>query len=275
MKVIISSTPTATAQLRGFSHFNLAVNGGAALGAAAGGGMLALRGEALPLISAAAQGLAVLVAVALPRVAVPPPARVGWRAYMPDRQLAVFLVLTSPIYLASAQMMTVLPAYLDQSIGPAAVGFLFSVNAFVIIVAQLPAQQILTWLRADRGSAMFLLFAGVGTAAALVLTTVGERTGMAILLIAMVVMSLAEVIWSPLLDTEVNAMRAGMSLAAAYGASGLIWGALESAGSSLGYAFIGAGRGAEGYWITAICVLLGLLAYAVIRRRSPMTESRQ
>ncbi|MER5546357.1 MFS transporter [Streptomyces sp. NPDC002589] len=281
MKALVAALP-AGQRLRGFSYLNMAVNAGSALGPVIGGQLLHWHASWLPL-SAAVLHLAALAAVpALPgtwrRSQRPGPAAEGsGRRWLVRRRFVVFSLLACGTWVAYAQAVDVLPAYLGDTVDARDLGLVFTLNAVMVVALQVP----MSWLSrrvldAPRGG-FGILWAAAGAvlAASVLLFAWGRSIGLGLVLAAMALFTLSELVWSPLYDAQVSERRGPLSLPAAYALAGVASGAAESVGAWLGTLLV-VGRSGTGllspaaapYWAAAALALLTSLAMAWDTRSS-------
>ncbi|MFE2377093.1 MFS transporter [Streptomyces sp. NPDC059398] len=256
-------------RLRGFSYLNMAVNAGSALGPLLGGQLLEWHADRLPLGAAALDAVALLAVPALPgrwRAADRPAGGGARERILPGRRFAVFSLLVCGTWLAYAQVFDVLPTYLHTTVSTGRIGLVFTVNAILVIVLQVPVSALSRRVLAHRrgGFGPLCCAANVVLAAAVLLFAAGRFGGLGLVLAAMVVFTLSELVWSPLYDVEVSERRGGLSATAAYAVAGVAWGAAESAGAWLGLLLVaGDGGGHQGwllpsmpYWAAAALALV-------------------
>lgn len=264
LKALVVAAFEERQRLRGFAYLNVAVNVGSAAGPVIGGAVLVWDPGLLPLAAAALDGVALMSAAALPRTRSgatrrTTAARLAGR--LPSRQFAAFLLLSSATWFAYAQVFGVLAAYVAPTQGAALVGALFTVNAVLIVVLQLPAGRRLERDVPDRSAGPFLRLAAVLLAASLVLFSAVPRLGPAAAVAAMVLFTLSEVLWSPLFDREVDVLRHDLSAVSAFGVAGVVWGLAESAGAAVGLLLLGtSGLGAAPYLLAAALVVAAACA---------------
>ncbi|MER6302930.1 MFS transporter [Kitasatospora sp. NPDC001539] len=275
MKASVAALP-ADQRLRGFSYLNMAVNAGSAVGPALGGQLLHWHAGWLPLAAAALHLVALVTATALPgtwrRSERPvPPAKGGGRRWRVQRPFVVFSLLACGTWVAYAQTSDVLPAYLGDTVDARDLGLVFTLNAVMVVALQVPMSWLIRrLLDAPRGGFGALWAAACAVlAASVLLFALGRSTGLGVVLVAMVLFTLAELIWSPLYDAQISERRGTLSLPAAYALAGVASGAAESVGAWLG-TFLVVGRSGSGllspaaspYWGAAVLALLTGLAMA-------------
>ncbi|GHH24931.1 MFS transporter [Streptomyces rubradiris] len=281
MKAQIAAFPPDQ-RLRGFSYLNMAVNAGSAVGPVIGGALLEWHADRLPLAAAALDLVALTVVPALPGAwrasERPQPAGGGGRGrWLPQRRFVAFSLLVCGTWVAYAQVFDVLPAYLGDTVGARDLGLVFTLNAVLVVVLQVPVSALCRRvLNRPRGGFGILCFAAnVVLAAAVLLFALGRSAGLGLLLGAMVLFTLSELVWSPLYDAQVGERRGTLTTTAAYALAGVAWGAAESVGAWLGTLLV-VHRSASGalspaaapYWGAAALALLTGLAMSWGGRRT-------
>jgi hypothetical protein len=111
----------------------------------------------------------------------------------------------------------------------------------------------------------------LGTAFSMILFWAGKSAGVGVLVAAVVVFSLAELIWSPLFDVEVNARRGGLTTSMVFGIAGIVWGGAESLGAWMGYQLLETALPSGlSYLLAAGLLFPSLFAFPLLWRRGPM-----
>lgn len=281
MKATVAALP-ADQRLRGFSYLNMAVNAGSAVGPVIGGQLLDWHASWLPLSAAALHLVALAAVPALPgawRPSVrPQPITEGSRSrWLPQRRFVFFSLLAGGTWVAYAQVMDVLPAYLGDTVDARDLGLVFTLNAVTVVALQVP----MSWLsrrvlNAPRGGFGILWAAASAVlAASVLLFALSRSVGLGLILAAMMLFSLSELVWSPLYDAQISERRGRLSAPAAYALAGVAAGASESVGAWLGMLLVvghpGAGAlpPAAPYWGAAALAALTGLAMSWDRRASP------
>ncbi|MBB5932477.1 MFS transporter [Streptomyces echinatus] len=275
MKALVAALP-ADQRLRGFSYLNMAVNAGSAVGPVIGGQLLHWHASWLPLSAAVLHLVALAAVPALPGTrgrserALPAAEGSGGRRLV-RRRFVVFSLLACGTWVAYAQAVDVLPAYLGDTVDARDLGLVFTLNAVMVVALQVPV----SWLSgrvldAPRGG-FGILWAAAGTvlAVSVLLFALGRSIGLGVVVVAMALFTLSELVWSPLYDAQVSERRGALSLPAAYALAGVASGAAESVGAWLGTLLVvghsGAGLlspAAAPYWGAAALALLTGLAMA-------------
>jgi MFS transporter, DHA1 family, multidrug resistance protein len=238
LKALVVVAYSRDQRLWAFSKLNLAVNAGSAAGIAAGGYLLAEAPELLIWCAVLLYASALASLHFVPKVDEAPktpaydePASGGRAAFW------FFLGFTGITWTAYAQVFNVLPTFTADTIGSKAIAYLFVVNSALVILLQTPLTAWLErWRRAQpRASALTILPAAhVALAAAILLFGFTGHASIAVAYAAMVVFTLAELVFGPAYDAQVAEVKGRMSTVAAYGVAGAVRGGAESAGTWLG-----------------------------------------
>ncbi|MEV5593653.1 MFS transporter [Streptomyces sp. NPDC052496] len=279
LKALVAAAYSAEQRLRGFSHLNLAVNAGSALGSAAGGAVLTHWPGLLPLAGVVLYLGATISALLLPRPVARP---TGAAPEVPGagptlRPFVVFLLVTSLTWVAYAQVFEVLPTYVADSLDPQQVSLLFVANAVLIIILQTPVTAVVQRLRARHPRMCALgLLPGAHLVMALSMVLFGALLGSPVSVgyAGILLFTLAEVVWGPMYDAEIEEVRGRLSSVTAYSAAGLAWGTAESAGTWLGMAVVTVTGlswqvTAGMYWLSATG-LVAVAGYFAVRSRGAM-----
>ena len=270
MKAMVAAFP-AEQRLRGFSYLNMAVNAGSAVGPVIGGQLLDWH-AGLPLAAAALHLVALAVALALPGgwrpSPTPPPAGPAAgsgraRRLLPQRALVQFSLLACGTWLAYAQVMDVLPAYLGSAVNARDLGLVFTLNAVMVVALQVPVSWVSRRVldRPRGGFGPLWAAAGAVLAVSVLLFAFGRSAGLGLVLAAMVLFTLSELVWSPLYDAQISERRGALSPLAAYALAGVASGAAESVGAWLGTLLVvhrpgtGSVSSAAPYWGAAALAL--------------------
>ncbi|MGW1978080.1 MFS transporter [Streptomyces sp. NPDC001889] len=279
LKALVAAAHSAEERLRGFSHLNLAVNAGAALGSAAGGVLLTHFPSTLPVLGVVLYLCATLAALRLPRPAAPGTEDAGavegaGGAGRTRRPFLVFLGVTMLTWVAYAQVFDVLPTYAADSPGPQQVSLLFVANALLIIVLQTPVTSFVQRLEARRPGAVELWVvpgAHLLMAVSVVVFALVVRSPVVVGYVAVLLFTLSELVWGPIYHTKVVEVKGRMTNVTAYSLAGLAWGVAESGGTWLGMALVTAAglswpMATGMYWISALAMVAAALYFAVHAR---------
>lgn len=128
--------------------------------------------------------------------------RGGYGVVLADRLFIRFLVISTLVFVFVNQMALTLPVYLKEyaGLGERVYGSLFSVNAAMVVLLQLPVARLVTPLAPGRALAMGSLLYGIG------LGMYAFTRSFAWALVAMVVLTLGEIVMSPVLSSYVAAL---------------------------------------------------------------------
>lgn len=240
MKASVAALP-AEQRLRGFSYLNMAVNAGSAVGPVIGGQLLHWHAGWLPLSAAVLHLVALAAVPALPgpwrRCERGRPAAQGSTPRLRvQRRFVVFCLLTCGTWVAYAQAVDVLPAYLGDTVDAREMGLVFTLNAVMVVALQVPMSWLSGRVLSSPRGGFGVLWAAASTvlAASVLLFALGRSMGLGLVLVAMVLFTLSELIWSPLYDAQVSERRGTLSLPASYALAGVACGAAESVGAWLG-----------------------------------------
>ena len=270
-----------------FGYLSVAVNVAAGVGGAVAG-VAAAREMSTPLIASAALVAAAVVSSGLtdgtpthlePRQ----PSQVTTRTR--PRPLIPIVVGGAAVWVAYAQVFSVLPLFAERWVSPGTIGAAFLVASAILVCIQLPmtrwlGQRLDTTTTTD-GSDRAVTYLGVAAAArAVSVAAIGfvDSLGPTALFTAAAVCAFAVSIWVPLLDGEVARRHRHTSLPTAYALVGLVWGAAEASGAWLGLRAVGndgASTSAEPFFaavsavvaVTAAAFVIG--ATAIPRRTTP------
>jgi MFS family permease len=266
IKALVAAAYPEQRQLHGFTYLNVAVNAGSALGPVFGGAVIAFRPALLPLVGCVSFVVSAASSFWLPvaRYAERPAPRPSRSRNPIPGAFILFVLPTMGTWLAYAQVFTVLPVFLAPRIDPSRLGWVFTLNAVLVIALQVPVSSLLGRVAPHlRG-----LVGNFGMALSVVLFGLGASLGVSGVVVAMVVFTVAELIWSPLYDTEVNVRRGTLSSALAFGAAGVLWGGAEAAGAWLGNTIVVATGSALPYWIAGACAAISGITIAITGRRA-------
>lgn len=245
------------ARMKGFSYLNAAVNAGSAVGPVAGGVAYHWHAGSLPILASALMCVAVLASLRLPTAggftmsergsgltpaadATTPTVRRRMLAY--DRGLFVFLLLAAGSWIGYSMVFNVLAAYLAPTVSADRVGFLFTLNALIVIVCQVAVgarvgDRLSRSPHRRRTFGALCLTSNAVMGVSLVLFAVGRSGGMLAAVAAMVLFTAAEMVWATVYDAEVTVRRGRLTNSMAYATAGLAWGSVESVSAWIGLAW--------------------------------------
>ncbi|HEY4092645.1 MAG TPA: hypothetical protein VGN46_14115 [Luteibacter sp.] len=233
-KATIAAAADDRQRVLAFGALSRAINGGAAVGGLAGS-VAAPHGTLAVLLPASLLvALAGISCLRLPKVradAVAVHVTVGAGAW--GRRIT-FVVATAMVWLAYVQFFAVLPVYARGTPAEEWVGVAFAVNAVMIVGLQ---QFVLKHAAPmfDRVSHQWRVYlAACGCIGlSLVLLCAIRTAAWPLLFAAIVLLTISELFWSPLLDAWTASVFGPKNLLGAYTITGLAWGGAEALGSSL------------------------------------------
>jgi MFS family permease len=122
-----------------------------------------------------------------------------WRAILRRPAFRAYLVLSLGIYLGQGMLNTILPPFLTEGLGQSLESLvLVGVNAVIIVLFQIPVGRFAD--RADRARMLALACAVLAVTDGILAAADQFRSvGLALVLLAIVVFSFAEMLWSPVL----------------------------------------------------------------------------
>jgi len=264
-KAFIASHAGKERRVHEFGKLNRAINGGAALGAVAGSVQMDAVPDGFAIISLLLFGLAAACSRGLPMDVV----RNGGMSWSVRDLLghwkvkAAFLAVTATIWLGYAQFFTALPVYAIGTAAQAFIGAFFAINAALIVTFQGKALRAVQPLlggplgpcRVFAGSAVLMVVALVG-----LMATHGALWP--VLFAAIVIFTLSELLWAPLLDTWTASVFGQRHLVEGYTIAGLSWGLFEASGGALSiYYYAGVDHQGSVPWsypILVTCLLVTL-----------------
>jgi MFS family permease len=151
-------------------------------------------------------------------------------AFVSDPQFVRFLFATFAFFLLQTQMYHLLSVYAAKHIGLSRgqVGSLFTINAVLVVLLQLPTVRIIAYL----GHVRTLVIGSVTYAAAFI--ACGLATGYAGLVTAVVLITLCEILTAPAQHARMTRLAPSDRLGGYSGAFGLFQGAAQALGPVLG-----------------------------------------
>ncbi|NCG68936.1 MFS transporter [Bacillus coagulans] len=247
-------------RLRAFALLNIAVNLGASIGPLAGGWILDLKSFWLMFFAAGSYFIAGGVACLLPQ----PPLEKEENRLNPFKYLYSerYYLLKSPffrflfgsglLWFFYIQMFSTMPVYISGEITGKTTGLVFTLNAVTVIAFQGIFPSVQPKLKKEQWYALsFLLF---GSSFFLLWI---DQTVVSVFL-SMFLFSLSEVIWTPLIDTEILQKRGNLSSSWAFGIAGVVWGLWESFGSYAGLSLLKSFPEKLYLLLAVLSVLIGL-----------------
>ncbi|HEV7777056.1 MAG TPA: MFS transporter [Luteibacter sp.] len=239
-KSALAESTSPARRLAAFGHLNRFINAGAGLGAIVGSMLvgrqpLALAVIALTLLIAAA--VIALKAEASPAPQAPaigPAPAAITRACLPLLpERFGFMVLTGFLFIGAAQFFSCLPVYVRGTDAEPYIGYLFASNAAIIGLFQAKILKRASAIRGgETGPQLYRLSAALLSASVLLLC-LAPTTYWWVLFAAVVVFTVSEALWAPLLDVWTAEIFAGGNLTSAYILTSLVWGGMEALGGAL------------------------------------------
>jgi DHA1 family multidrug resistance protein-like MFS transporter len=244
-----------------FAARNVAFNAGAALGGAVGS-VFADHASALFVAAGALYGvLALGVSLLLPDTerpageAAPPEGGASLLGALRDRRLVAVIALGAGFWFLYSQLIVTVPLAIGRAGLGHVVGLLFTVNALIVILLQLPLTRASERLRLDARSQV--AWGGVLTGAGLALVALVDRGGVGIALAFVVVFTVGEMLVAPSLDTLTSELAPERRLGTYFGVAYLGYAIGGTVGSIGGGFLLEAGRslGADWLpWVTSLAV---------------------
>ncbi|GHH24510.1 MFS transporter [Streptomyces rubradiris] len=182
---------------------------------------------------------------------------------LPARRRGMFLLLGVNFltHVTYAQFYGVFAVYAEPSLGARNIGLLFAFASVTIVVLQ---SLVTRWARGAGEPALIAaanLTLGAGTA-----LLVAPEGGMALMALAVVAISVGEMLYGPVYQTlAVNVSGGRTSLAV--GSLTFVWGVSESLAVAAGLWLIGAGHGALTFVAGTCAAVAVVLIVAVLHRR--------
>ena len=251
-KATIAAEPDDCQRVFGFGMLSRAINGGAAVGGLAGSFAVHYGPFSVLVPAAALVAMASAFCVGLPRVS---NNSVGVHVKVDGgdwpRRIG-FVVSTAMVWLAYVQFFAVLPIYARGSSASEWIGAVFAINAIMIVALQKFVLKRTANLFATLSSQWRVYLAACGCMATSLILLCAVRThAWPVLFMAIILLTLSELFWSPLLDAWTALVFGQRNLLAAYTITGLAWGGAEAAASSLSIP-IAAGAISSVPWYSAL-----------------------
>ncbi|APY84427.1 hypothetical protein DCW30_04175 [Streptomyces alfalfae] len=184
------------------------------------------------------------------------PQTTGLPAGMP-----VLLGVNFLTHITYAQFYGVFAVYATPSLGARSVGLLFAFASFAIVVTQ----ALVTRLCRDRGEPVLIMAANLALGAGTALL-VAPGGGMALMLCAVLAITVGEMLYGPVYQTLAVAVAGGRT-SLAVGSLTFVWGLAESLAVAAGLWLIGAGLGPVTFLLGAAAAVAALVIVAVCHRR--------
>jgi MFS transporter, DHA1 family, multidrug resistance protein len=231
---LVEAAETEDARLRVLAWLSMGVNLGAAIGPSAAGLLLSSSGARAALIAGAvvcstAAGVSLLVSSPLGKADSP---QFRWRdlacAFTPGVRFQLLVLMVA--FFLYAQLSSTLPVHVARSSGPALIGLVFTLNALIVIVLQVPV-TIFTERSpgSDRHAAPAGLFLfGAGFAILAISSELSAVLGCVFLI------SIAECLLLPYVERDLAQRLQGRGLAVAFSLSAAAMGLGETLGATVG-----------------------------------------
>lgn len=268
------ATDAAASRTTAFAVINVSVNLASAVAAPLA--LLLLDAGRTRMLFIAVGAAYVVAGIAscslLRRVEWPPPSRQGWAAYrgvLATPRLAPLLAVNAAGWFLYAQLFNSVPLYVTERLGAGAeLGLLFTTNALLIVVFQVPFGRAVEHLGRGMPRAM-LAMAFALFAAAFVLG--GALPGFVAVVALVVVFSFAEMAFVPTVDVALLETIDDVHRAAGYSVLSVATAIGEASGAAVGITMFAwmHDRGADGgFWYVAAgaAVAAGVLAGLTARR---------
>jgi hypothetical protein len=192
----------------------------------------------------------------------------GWRPQV------VFVLGTAMVWLAYVQFFAVLPIYAQGRAAADWVGVVFAINAVMIVGLQRLVLDRTAKLLSTASNQWAIYLAACGCmAGALALLCAVRTDAWPLLFVAIVLLTISELFWSPLLDVWTASVFGRRNLLAAYTITGLAWGGAEAAASSLSIS-VAAGAITGVPWYGAIVISGALVMVAAFGLKRIVASTR-
>ncbi|MGW0737723.1 MFS transporter [Streptomyces sp. NPDC002851] len=249
---------------RAFSYENVALNAAAGLAPFVSSLAYAATGRLYVLAPIGFAVLAGLLAMRLTPGRGPAAEASGAAPDTPARPRGVLSLLVGVNFLTTvtyAQFYGVFAAYASPRLGPRSVGLLFAFASIAIVVLQ---SLVTRWSR-RAGEPALIAVANLALAAGTALLVAPEG-GMALMLLAVVAITVGEMIYVPVYQALAVAVSGGRT-SLAVGFLTFVWGVAESLAVVAGLWLIGAGLGAVSFLAGAGAAVTAVVLSAVFHRR--------
>ena len=176
------------------------------------------------------------------------------------RGMAALLGVNFLTHITYAQFYGVFAVYASPSLGARSVGLLFAFASVAIVVTQ----SLVTRLCRQTREPALIVGANLALGAGTVLL-VAPQGGMALMLLAVLAITVGEMLYGPVYQTLAVAVAGGRT-SLAVGALTFVWGLAESLAVALGLWLIGAGLGAATFFIGGGAAVAVVVIVAVFHR---------
>ncbi|WP_371524635.1 MFS transporter [Streptomyces sp. NBC_01283] len=247
---------------RAFSYENVALNAAGGLAPFVSSLAYAATGRYYVLAPIGFAVLAGLLATRLATGRVPvreTPGKAPDPAVLP-RGMGALLGVNFLTHITYAQFYGVFAAYASPSLGARSVGLLFAFASVAIVVTQ----ALVTRLCREAREPALIVGANLALGAGTILL-VAPQGGMALMLLAVLAITIGEMLYGPVYQTLAVAVAGGRT-SLAVGALTFVWGLAESLAVAAGLWLIGAGLGAATFLIGGGAALAVVVIVAVMHR---------
>lgn len=247
---------------RAFSYENVALNAAGGLAPFVSSLAYAATGRYYVLAPIGFAVLAGLLATRLATGRVPvheAPGKAPDSAVLP-RGMGTLLGVNFLTHITYAQFYGVFAAYASPSLGVRSVGLLFAFASVAIVVTQ----ALVTRLCREAREPALIVGANLALGAGTILL-VAPQGGMALMLLAVLAITIGEMLYGPVYQTLAVAVAGGRT-SLAVGALTFVWGLAESLAVAAGLWLIGAGLGAATFLIGGGSALAVVVIVAVMHR---------
>lgn len=244
----------------GFSFINIATNLSAGVGPFLGALILAHGRSYLPIVPILFAIVAIIFATRLGGEKLGQPKRVetSSRFSFGGKNFLYFMVLNFLTFLAYTQFYDVFPIYAKHFLSEQAIGALFLISGFIIVLLQTSVTKLLKKISYDRALiiANLLLAAGTGL-------YIGAQYHLLILcVVAVVVTTTAELIYGPLYQSLAIKLFNPSNSVSALAILSFTWGTAEALATFIGVSLVGHAYGVTSYLIGIIAALVGVVLIA-------------
>ncbi|MGW7688481.1 MFS transporter [Streptomyces asiaticus] len=248
---------------RAFSYENIALNAAGGLAPFVSSLAYAAAGRLYVLAPIAFAVLAGLVATRLARTRAPA-AEPRHNTAGPDagpRGVGILLGVNFLTQITYAQFYGVFAVWASPSLGVRSVGLLFAFASVAIVLLQ----SLVTRLSRTAHEPALIVVANLALGAGTVLLVAPEG-GMALMLLAVLAITVGEMLYGPLYQSLAVAVSGGRA-SLAVGALTFVWGLAESLAVTAGLSLIGAGLGPVSFLFGAGTAMAVVVLVAVFHRR--------
>ena len=281
-KATVATLGGTYGQVRAFGALNMAANVGAGLGPITGAMLIGGPRQLLPGVMLVMFAIATLLALGIKGVGrttrreAPSDMAIGRRLLWAPRRLLRFIAVTSLIWVSYAQVFDAMPTVLRPWVDERVVAAAFALNAALIVGLQSTASRLLERRGQATGDGFDAPLAASNLLLAVALVTIGLTPWLsgAAVIVGVLLFTLGELVWSPLLDAETARRRGSLSASAAFGLAGLVWGVVESAAAWLGVATSALLPGASSTAVFAVAAFAAAVG-AVLIAGPARSRSRQ